>query len=884
MDDPGTELAHYKLQDKIGEGGMGVVYRAWDTRLERTVAIKILPPRVRRDPERRARFLREARAAARLNHPNIATVYEVGEAAVPAGALGATEVPGPAPPVEVLYLAMEYVAGEDLRTAAARAPLPEEEVLDLALQVCDGLAAAHGAGVVHRDLKPPNLRLTPEGRVKILDFGLAKLLAEDGESGTPEARFQTSDGMILGTAPYMAPEQFQGEGVDPRVDLFALGVILYQLASGRLPFDSSNLVRYVRSLSETTPPPLSGLRPGLSPGLAELIHRLLAKDREERVSSAAELRAGLAALRAVPRRRRGPVPFWRPSRWLAPGSRGPGAASPRRGWWLTGGTLAVVAVAAVAVLGPRWRPAAPPVVNLAVLPFENQTDDPSLTAYYEGIGTALLRQLSRIPGVNVVAELDVRRYRGTEKTSEEIARELDVGTLIQGYVQGRRERLVVGVQMTNAAPHISLWDRTFEGTADGLPELQERIADGVLRQLPVSLSQRERQRLRAHPTASREAWDAYFQGLALLEQVDDPAALERAAEHLRRAVELDPQFAWAWADLSEALWRGFRFSKREELLNEAGAAASSAVELDAQEPLFRVAQARVERGRGRFSQARQFLEEALRLNPVSDLVMRELGSVAAEEGKLEKAKESFASAARLRPSYWGSWNELGTFLFRHSRYAEAEEALEQARKLAPPEVVRPLENLASLALVQGDTALALQRYEEIPEHLRTASLYYNLGVLNLTSGQPRRAIPALRNAIEKNPVEPTYRIVLADVLGRQGDHHAAEEQYLEGMRSLEAILATNPRSLERRALRAYLLSRLNRCSQSKNAAEELEKQGGVPDEHRIYLARAYAVCDDRSSVRRLLQDLMRAGVPQERLASEVELAEYLEEDRSQPGP
>lgn len=861
----GPRLAHYELEAKIGEGGMGVVYRARDTRLDRPVAIKILPRRVHRDPQWRARFLREARAAARLNHPNLATIYEIDEAEAPPALFGDTEPLGGGASVPVLYIAMELVEGEDLKARLAEGPLEEAEVVDLGLQIARGLEAAHRAGIVHRDLKPHNLRVTPDGTVKILDFGLAKMVEAALQPADDEDTLLTTEGMVLGTAPYMSPEQVAGEKVDARSDLFSLGVVLYEMAGGRPPYEGDSLLRYVRNLTHAEAEPLSRVRPGVSPELEAVVAQLLEKDVEERYASATAVREDLEALVegsavSAAGRRRGVVRVLRARKGII---------------W---GVVAGLSLALAAVLVWQWLrpPAEPPVANVAVLPVENQTANPELDAYYEGIGTALIRKLARIPGVNVMPELDVRRYRDTEKTAEEIARELDAGTLIQSYVQGHGEEILIGVHMLSATSSIPLWDQTFKGSPENLLTLQEQIADGVLRFLPVSLSQRERQRLRKNPTESREAWDAYFRGLGLLEQVDDRDALERAAEYFERAVEADPKFAWAHGGLSEALWRLYRMQRDPELLNQADLSVERALRLANQQPALWIAKARIQRQRGDFQLAVESLQQALELNAYLDEAYKQLALTAARAQQPELARESFERALELRPSYWGHWNDYGAFLMRQAAWNEAEEKLLRARELAPPEVVWPRENLGSLAVSRGQIAQALATYEGIPVAARTPSLHYNIGNLHLFQGNLQQAILSMKRAVEASPAQSTYRAGLADARLQFGQVEAARQDFLEARELLEQELAVSSDNVRLSALYAYVVARLNRCTEMRNEAANIETRELVPIEQQIMLARAYAVCEQKDDVLRMVKALLSADVPLERLESEQELRSVLE--------
>lgn len=859
----GPRLAHYELEAKIGEGGMGVVYRARDTRLDRPVAIKILPRRVHRDPQWRARFLREARAAARLNHPNLATIYEIDEAEAPPALFGDTEPLGESGAVPVLYIAMEFVEGEDLQARLARGPLEEPEVVDLGLQVTRGLEAAHRAGIVHRDLKPHNLRITPEGTVKILDFGLAKMLEAALQSTEDEGTLLTAEGMVLGTAPYMSPEQVAGEAVDARSDLFSLGVVLYEMAGGRVPFEGGSLVRYVRNLTRTEAEPLSKVRPGVSPELEAIVAQLLEKDVDERYASASAVREDLEALVqgsvvSAVGRRSGALRVLRARKGML--------------WGLMAGL--VLALAGFLVWqGLRPSPE-PPVANVAVLPVENQTSNPELDAYYEGIGTALIRKLARIPGVNVVPELDVRRYRDTDKTAEEIARELDVGTLIQGYVQGGGEEILIGVQMLSGTSSVPLWDQTFEGPPEDLLTLQEQIADGVLRFLPVSLSQRERQRLRKNPTESREAWDAYFRGLTFLEQVDDRDALERAAEYFERAVEADPEFAWAHAGLSETLWWLYRFSKDSDQLEQALREARQALKLDPEQVQVPVTQARIAMAQGDPAEAVRILEETRARHPSLDLLHKELALAYEKQGRLGLAAESYQSAIELRPEYWSHWNELGSFYLSQQELDPAEEALERATELAGQDIVWPRENLAILESMRGNFDRALALYEEIPPSVRTPSLYYNIGAIHFLQQNWLLARDAFKRAIAMQPEQIVFRLALADTLVQAQEAAAAREAYLLALQEVEKALDERSNSLLL-SMRGYLLARTGRCREAREQTDALDFEA-ISGEEGLYLARAHAVCDDSLAASRVVRALLDRGMSRQRLEGEAELEAVVE--------
>jgi serine/threonine protein kinase len=390
---PPQRLAHFELLEEIGRGGMGIVYRARDVRLGRQVAIKLLPAAFSTDSDRRSRLLREARAAAQLNHPNIATLYEVGEAEWTPPA-GEDELGGDGPR-RVVFLAMEYVQGEDLGPRLEGDGLSLQQTLDFGIQISDGLAAAHAAGVIHRDLKPQNLRITPDGRIKILDFGLAKLVQEGSVVDEP---MLTAHGAIVGTAPYMAPEQLQGASeVDSRCDLFSFGVVLYQMLTGRLPFNAPRLVDYVKALTHQTPDPPSHSNPEVSPQLEQVVERLLAKEPADRYPSALDVGRDLKDI-ARGRPIEPPPSTTRPgdsifSEVLQPFRR------PWMGW-------ALGALFLAALVGVWWGssrpasegPAASEPVKMVYMPlFENVSGDAEKDPICRGLGLALANSFQEVP-------------------------------------------------------------------------------------------------------------------------------------------------------------------------------------------------------------------------------------------------------------------------------------------------------------------------------------------------------------------------------------------------------------------------------------------------------------------------------------------------------
>jgi serine/threonine-protein kinase len=515
----GQVVSHYRIIEKLGEGGMGVVYRAEDTALQRTVALKFLPPELTRDAEAKQRFLHEARAAARLDHPNICTVYEVGESD------------------GQLFLAMACYEGETLRERLKAGPLSWAEAAALAAQAAAGLAEAHARGIVHRDIKPANLFLTSKGQVKILDFGLAKL------SG---ASVLTQTGTTLGTAGYMAPEQVAGGASDARSDIWSLGVVLYELLSGRTPFAGEYAQAVMYGILNEDPIPLEKMGVAAPPELQAVLDRCLAKRPEERYASAEELARALA------------------------GCLGPEASAAalaalgqvrRRRWWQTWpGRIAALAVPVVllAVFGiVAWRsgwwpfPPQAPQIRLAVLPLANLSGDPAQEYLSDGLTQELITQLGRLhpAGLSVIARTSVMRYKKSDKSIDQIGRELGVDYILEGSAQREGGRVRITTDLIRVGDQAQLWADVFEREMAGILALQSDVARKVSGALALKLLPAEQSRLANVRTVNPEAHEAYLQGSYHWMKAT-PGDLDTAQRYFELALTKDPDYAPAYEGLA----------------------------------------------------------------------------------------------------------------------------------------------------------------------------------------------------------------------------------------------------------------------------------------------------------------------------------------------
>jgi TolB-like protein/tetratricopeptide (TPR) repeat protein/tRNA A-37 threonylcarbamoyl transferase component Bud32 len=630
---PGCLLGSYQILNKIGSGGMGEVYKAEDKKLGRLVAIKVLPPGLVADPERLRRFSLEARAVSALNHPNILTVHDLGE------------VDGSP------FLVMELLEGKTLREKLDEGGLPTKMMLEIGIQIARGLAAAHEKGIIHRDLKPENLFITRDDRVKILDFGLAKLkYAQDrslvsGDGPTMALKSsdkQTEAGMVMGTVAYMSPEQAQGLPLDSRSDLFSLGVVLWEMVTGARPFQRESMVATMQAIIHEEPPDLDSLL-RVSPVLERVLRSCLSKSPEGRFHSAHDLAFALqSALEA------GSAPS------LSEGTRSSvHVFSLRRFWpWVAAGVIALGAVA----LSWAW-PVSPghAMTSLAVLPLQNYSGDAQQDYFVDGMTDALIGDLGQIKALKVISRTSVMQYKGGKKTLPEIAKELGVQGILEGSVMRAGNKVRVTTRLMDARQDRQIWSSSYERDLTDVMTLQREVVREIAAQIQVQVTAQEQGRLSVARTVDPWVYDTVLKARALLEYALTEQDIRRAMAMFRSAVDRSPDFAPAWAGLGEATWQlalgGFEYVAPSEVRNQAIAADEKALALDPDLPEAHNARA-----------------------------------IIAIDGDwdLEKAKYHFEKALELRPGFANCRHAYGQMLlWGFQRYGEARRQFEMARESDP---------------------------------------------------------------------------------------------------------------------------------------------------------------------------------------------------------
>ncbi|MFI5180715.1 MAG: protein kinase [Thermoanaerobaculia bacterium] len=526
----GSRLGVYEIRERIGVGGMGEVFRARDIRLGRDVAIKVLPAAASLDADRRGRFEREARTASALNHPNIVTIHEFGDAE------------------GLAYLVMEWIDGATLREGLASGPLPLSMLVPTATAIAEGLSRAHTAGIVHRDLKPENIMVTRDGLVKILDFGLAKILFPESSGSaslTTLTTAPTAEGVVMGTVSYMSPEQASGRPVDFRSDLFSFGSILHEMAIGEAPFRRASTAETLAAILKEEPPPLAMSVPGLPPAFERIVRRCLEKDPERRYGSTKDLAEDLKHCGG------------------ADSEREPRPAEPEQ----------------------RRRPpvaSLQAIDSLAVLPFANASIDPDAEYLSEGMTHGLISALSRIPKLAVMARSSVARYRGHEVDPLVVRNDLGVDAVLTGEVVSRAGDLTIRTELVDARTRRVLWGDEYRRKAADVLAVQIEIVGDLTEKLRPRLVGEERRRITQRPTTSPEAWEAYLKGRFFW--THRPRDTAKSIEYLQQSINLDPRFALAHAGLSECFmtlgaWENGTVAPREAF-PRAKAAALQALGLD----------------------------------------------------------------------------------------------------------------------------------------------------------------------------------------------------------------------------------------------------------------------------------------------------------------
>jgi tetratricopeptide (TPR) repeat protein/predicted Ser/Thr protein kinase len=828
---PSALVSHYRLLEPLGSGGMGVVYRAEDTTLGRTVALKFLPPQIVHDPKQVQRFREEARTASVLNHPNICTIYEVAEEH------------------GELFIAMEFVEGKPLSESIREGGMPASSVIRYGRQIAGALEHAHARGVIHRDLKPLNIVITPDGDAKILDFGLAKRTdPNDVNRKTLQAATASSVG-LAGTMPYMAPEQLEGQEATARSDIWALGIVLYEMASGERPFKGDNLYRLCTGIIQEAFPPLAETVPV---GLATVIGRCLEKEPPRRYQRSSEVRAALEALE--PSSAVGIIAGTenRKKRAIA-------------AWALAILFLASLAVGTIWFAKKYWKGpkgiAGGERVQLAVFSPDpaGQADE---GAFDSGLVETLTSSLTELSGRHPLAVIPASEMRAHHVQTLEAARqEFGVNYGLMLNIQRAAGQVRVNYSLVDARSHQQIRGGNVTAEAADPFALQDQVSARVAEILELELEPRERKTLAAHGTTEPAAYDFYLQGVGYLQNYDREENIDNAISVFRRALDKDKEFAGAYAGLGEAYWHKFEQTHDKRFVDEATKACqNAAVKAEA------LAQAhsclgRVYQGTGKYGMAVSEYEKASKSEPALDAAQAGLARAYESLNRLTEAEQSYKTVIALRPDYWAGYNRLGTFYLRHGKFEEAAQMYVQVISLVPDSFTG-YTNLGITRIQQGRYAEAIDPLERSLAIRKTGNATSNLATAYF---QSKRYGDAARMFEEATTLDTQSY----EIWGNLGDAYywapgmrgRAPGAYRRALELGEELRKVNPRDAHMLSYLAGYHAMLGEKSKARKQISEAEKLAPSDPEVLYYAAMVYVQAGEKNKAVEELERSVAAGYP-----------------------
>ena len=755
----GTTVSHYKILEKLGEGGMGVVYKAHDTKLDRTVALKFLPHELISSAEDHARFLQEARAASALNHPNICAIHALGEHE------------------GLEFIDMEFIEGKTLRKQIPVAKL--EDAISFAIQIAEALQEAHSKGIVHRDIKTDNIMVTAKNQIKVLDFGLAKLKGSLKHTRTSST---------VGTLAYMAPEQIQGGEVDARSDIFSFGVVLFEMLAGHTPFRGDHEPAMMYSILNEEPEFVQNNRQDISPDIDRIIHRALEKDPEDRYQHIDDMvselrkvqkqssRVSRALLRETPiRQSGGKTPETREIDYGLSGSRGTNHSPKRTRHFVVLGVIFVVVLLAGFIGYVSFFGRHQPIDSIAVLPFENVGADLNTEYLSDGITESLINTLSQLSNLSVMSSSSVFHFKGKAIDPQKAGKELGVKAVLRGRVTQRGDNLQISTELVDVSNNTHIWGEQYNKKLSDVLAVQEEISKSISRQLSLKLVGEDEKKLTKHPTDDIEAYQLYLKGKFHWNKrkADD---LQKAVDYFNRAIEKDPSFALAYAGLASTYTNLPDYSALPVMtfIPKAETAARKALELDATLAEPHAVLGMIKEFEWDWKGAEKELERAMELDPNYPTAYHWYCNSLEQQGRFEEALSAIKRAQELDPLSPVITVNVGEVLFYMQRYDLAIEQLNKSLEL-DPNFTPALDILGELYAQQDRFDEAISVLQRIRQILGANNPYAagDLGYVYAKAGKEEEAIYILNQLIEFSKKKHSVSVQIARVYAGLGDRDKA---------------------------------------------------------------------------------------------------------------
>ncbi len=859
----GTNISHYRILEKLGEGGMGVVYKAHDTKLDRTVALKFLPSHFTDSEDSKERFIREAKTAATLNHPNICTIYSIDEYEGPTYDSDSESSAG-----RQHFISMEYIDGTTLREKMKSGDLSLSTVLAYAKGITSALSAAHEKGIVHRDIKPENIMVDTEDRIKVTDFGLARV------NGTHNL---TKEGRIIGTMAYMSPEQLQYGEVDERSDLFSVGIVLYEMLTGIHPFEGEYEQATGFKLVNENPDPPSAIRPGIPPGIEEIVLRCLEKECDKRYQSARDLTTELEGESSWPlgiaaERKNGHKLISYPFRLK------------RNPWlWVAAGILILALGGWLYTLNSGTE--LPAEKHIAVLPFNNFSPETIPAGISDGMTEIVTSKITRMEtqqgALWVVSSSEIRREQVSSPS--DAVRLFGVNMAVTGSLHLVGDRFSMTINLVDGTTLRQIRSEVIERDWGGtdFAQFQDDVLETLDEMLELELGSSDFETILAGSSEDPRAYQLYIEGKGALSRFEDPEKIDEAIDLFEEAVEHDPGYALAYAGLAEAHWRKFDLTRETKWTEFARRYAGEAMELSNDLPEVYITLALINNGMGRYNETLEILnsldeEESSRYDALIQKAEAYRGL-----GQLEEAEKTYQLAIEQKKNYWGGYHTLGVFYFQNSRWEEAAEAFRIVTELTPDNV-RGFNNLGGVYMAMENNEQAIQAFERSLEIRPSQHTYLNLGSLYFYQKNYTEASRVYEQATKI--AENDYRTwgYLGTAYYWAGEDSAKMQQSLErAIELVEQELEINPndQALLRHLASYHIL--LGNTGTGKNLVEELTALPNLDADSQGMIGNLYELLGEREMALEWIEKALDNGYRVELLKDLEGIQDLLEEPEMQ---